>query len=196
MFRVNVDKLVAMNSAKEKNAYDILSDKILKSPKGYRAIAVMGSSETAFKLADTIAENNKVLFIDADFSSSVFMGKYKLGKSLKGICDYLNGTALLEDLLCYTNKDKLDVIFTGDADTHALMEKNETAFKKLIDIYKKQYNYIVLDATQNIDIAKNCDASLLVVDEKDYSVKKAKKEVESLDFQGCMVIGVALNNAK
>ena len=31
----------------------------------------------------------KVLFIDADIMSEIFLGKYKLGKNLKGVADFL-----------------------------------------------------------------------------------------------------------
>ena len=34
-------------------------------------------------------KGNKVLFVDGDIRTDVFLGKYKLGKSAKGVLDYI-----------------------------------------------------------------------------------------------------------
>ena len=54
-----------------------------------------------------------VLFADADFSQEVFLGKYKLGKNLKGIFDYTQGEGTAKDIICVTNREKLDVCVYG-----------------------------------------------------------------------------------
>lgn len=194
MFSVNIDKLVSMTS-KEEIAYQELCNHILAKGRKFKTIAVIGENGISLKFAETIRKaENKVLFIDADFSSSVFVNKYKLGKNLKGICDYLVGNELPNNLICMTNKENMKVIFTGDVATHAMLEANETAFRKLMDLYKQDFDYIVLEAGNDIDVAKNCDGTLFVMDNKEYSDKKARKEVDRLTDKGCLVLGVVLNN--
>ena len=64
---------------------------MLAKGRKYKTLAVVGDSGYALKLADTIVEaGNKVLFIDADITTPVFMGKYRLGKNLEGLCEYLD----------------------------------------------------------------------------------------------------------
>lgn len=194
MFSVNIDKLVSM-TPKEETAYQELCNHVLAKGRKYKTIAVIGENGIAFKLAETIRKaENKVLFIDADFSSSIFMNKYKLGKNLKGICDYLAGNELPNDIICVTNKQDMNMVFTGDVNTPSVFEANGTAFIKLMDLYKKDYDYIILEVGNNTNIAKECDGSLLIIDNDEYSQKKAKKKVNDLTSEGCMIFGVVLSN--
>lgn len=194
MFSVNIDKLVSM-TPKEETAYQEISNRVLAKGRKFKTIAVIGENGIALKLAEAIRKSeNNVLFIDADFSTSVFMNKYKLGKNLKGISDYLSGSELPGNLICVTNKEDMNVIFTGDVDTHSILEQNESAFCKLMDLYRNEYDYIILEVGNDIDIAKNCDGALLIMNNGDYSQKKAKKEVNELSSKGCLILGVVINN--
>ena len=194
MFSVNIDKLVSM-TPKQDTAYQELSDRVLAKGKKFKTIAVIGENGIALKLAEAIRKcENKVLFIDADFSTSVFMNKYKLGKNLKGISDYLSGSELPGNLICFTNKEDLNIIFTGDIDTHSVLEQNESAFCTLMDLYKNDYDYIILEVGNDVDIAKQCDGALFIMNNVDYSQKKAKKEVDGLSSKGCLILGVVINN--
>jgi len=194
LFSVNIDKLVSM-TPKQDTAYQELSDRVLAKGKKFKTIAVIGENGIALKLAEAIRKcENKVLFIDADFSTSVFMNKYKLGKNLKGISDYLSGSELPGNLICFTNKEDLNIIFTGDIDTHSVLEQNESAFCTLMDMYKNDYDYIFLEVGNDVDIAKQCDGALFIMNNVDYSQKKAKKEVDGLSSKGCLILGVVINN--
>ncbi len=196
MFSVNIDKIVEMDQKKH-TAYQELSAQVLAKGARYKTIAVVGAGGVAFKLAtEMMNAGNHMLFIDADFSTPVFLGKYKLGKDLKGICDYLNGNELPDKLICLTNKENMHIVFTGDVETHALMEPNFTAFNKLMQLYKADFDYVVLEAGENEEIASRCDATILVMNESDYTEKKARKEVEKLSQNGCLVLGVVLNNSR
>ena len=194
MFSVNIDKLVSM-TPKEETAYQELCNRILAKGRKFKTIAVIGENGIALKLADTIRKSeNNVLFIDADFSTSVFMNKYKLGKNLRGISDYLSGSELPDNLICFTNKEDMNIVFTGDVDNYSVLEQNEIAFCRLMDLYKNDYDYIILEVGSGIDIAKQCDGALLIMNTDDYSQKKAKKEVNGLSSEGCLILGVVVNN--
>jgi len=194
LFSVNIDKLVSM-TAKEETAYQELSNRILAKGRKFKTIAVIGVNGIALKLAETIRKcENNVLFIDADFSTSVFMNKYKLGKNLKGISDYLSGSELPGNLICFTNKEDMNIVFTGDIDTHSVLEQNESTFCTLMDLYKNDYDYIILEVGSNIDIAKQCDGAVLIINNDEYSHKKARKQVDGLSSEGCLILGVVINN--
>jgi len=194
LFSVNIDKLVSM-TPKEETAYQELCNRVLAKGRKFKTIAVIGENGIAIKLAETIRKSeNNVLFIDADFSTSIFMNKYKLGKNLKGICDYLSGRELPDNLICVTNKEDMNVVFTGDVDTHSTLESYESAFCRLMNLYKNDYDYIILEVGNDIDIAKQCDGALLIINNDDYSQKKAKKEVNGLSSEGCLILGVIVNN--
>jgi len=194
LFSVNIDKLVSM-TPNEETAYQELCNRVLAKGRRFKTIAVIGKGGIAFKLAEMIRKSeNKVLFIDADLSTSVFLNKYKLGKNLKGICDYLSGSELPDNLICITNKEDMNIVFTGDVDTHSILERNESAFCKLMGLYKNEYDYIILEVGNDTDIAKQCDGALLIMDNDDYSQKKAKKEVSELSSEGCLILGVVVNN--
>lgn len=194
MFSVNIDKLVSMTQ-KEETAYKELSNRILAKGRKFKTIAVIGENGIALKLAETIRKyENNILFIDADFSTSVFMNKYKLGKNLRGISDYLSGSEMPGNLICFTNKEDMNIVFTGDIDNYSVLKRDESAFCTLMDLYKDDYDYIILEVGSNIDIAKQCDGALLIMNNDDYSHKKAKKEVDGLSSEGCLILGVVINN--
>lgn len=194
MFSVNIDKLISM-TPKEETAYQELCNRVLAKGRKFKTIAVIGDNGIALKLAETIRKSqNNVLFIDADFSTSLFMNKYKLGKNLIGISNYLSGSSLPDNLICVTNKEDMNIVFTGDVDTHSILERNETAFSKLMNLYKNDYDYIILEVGNDIDIAKQCDGALRIINNADYSQKKAKKEINVLSSEGCLILGVIINN--
>jgi len=194
LFSVNIDKLISM-TPKEETAYQELCNRVLAKGRKFKTIAVIGDNGIALKLAETIRKSqNNVLFIDADFSTSLFMNKYKLGKNLIGISNYLSGSSLPDNLICVTNKEDMNIVFTGDVDTHSILERNETAFSKLMDLYKNDYDYIILEVGNDIDIAKQCDGALRIINNADYSQKKAKKEINVLSSEGCLILGVIINN--
>ena len=194
MFSVNIDKLVSM-TPKEETAYQELCNRILAKGRKFKTIAVIGENGIALKLADTIRKSeNNVLFIDADFSTSVFMNKYKLGKNLKGISDYFAGSELPDKIICVTNKEDINVVFTGDVDNYSVLEQNEIAFCRLMDLYKNDYDYIILEVGNDVDVAKQCDGALLIMNNGDYSQKRAKKQVDGLSSEGCLILGVVVNN--
>jgi len=194
LFSVNIDKLISM-TPKEETAYQELCNRVLAKGRKFKTIAVIGDNGIALKLAETIRKSqNNVLFIDADFSTSLFMNKYKLGKNLIGISNYLSGSSLPDNLICVTNKEDMNIVFTGDVDTHSILERNETAFSKLMNLYKNDYDYIILEVGNDIDIAKQCDGALRIINNADYSQKKAKKEINVLSSEGCLILGVIINN--
>ena len=146
MFSVNIDKLIKMTPL-EAESYAKAADSLenLLADKG-NMLAVVGSGMSSFKLAAAFMEKEKrVLFADADFSQEVFLGKYKLGKNLKGIFDYTQGEGTAKDIICVTNREKLDVVFTGNVEN---LRFDGTALKTVLEEYAKEYDLVVVQSDE------------------------------------------------
>lgn len=191
MFSVNIDKLIKMTPL-EAESYAKAADSLenLLADKG-NMLAVVGSGMSSFKLAAAFMEKEKrVLFADADFSQEVFLGKYKLGKNLKGIFDYTQGEGTAKDIICVTNREKLDVVFTGNVEN---LRFDGTALKTVLEEYAKEYDLVVVQSDEQGRTAGVCDAAVLILEESQYSELTAKTRIAELDKNGCTVLGVIID---
>lgn len=192
MFSVNINKLVAMTD-KERDSYTSLADTILADSNDVKSLSVLGGGVKAFKLAYILMKKGKkVLFIDGDISSDVFLGKYKLGKDMKGISDYANNPCNPSDLLCLTNEAGLKIVFTGSSS--ALMEDDKAkSIQKLFESFSDEFDYFVVDSDNEATLGKYCGATAVIIDEADYSESYAESLVDELEDKGCNVLGVIIN---
>ena len=198
MFSVNMDKLVKMTDQEKNTFQDAVQSINDNSPEGIKSLAVIGGGMNSFKLAYAFSETGKkVLFIDADLDENVFLGKYKLGKNLKGFTDFIGDTGSVkgsdtEDVVCMTNHDRIQIVFTGDTKvTDKSMLNNET-FASLFTTFS-DYDLIVLQSDEQGMVAKQCDASVLMMDLDQYSEISAEVKVSELNKNGCYVLGVIIN---
>ena len=183
MFSVNIDKLIKMTPLEAESyakAADLLEN--LLADKG-NMLAVVGSGMSSFKLAAAFMEKEKrVLFADADFSQEVFLGKYKLGKNLKGIFDYTQGEGTAKDIICVTNRGNVENLrFDG------------TALKTVLEEYAKEYDLVVVQSDEQGRTAGVCDAAVLILEESQYSELTAETRIAELDKNGCTVLGVIID---
>lgn len=191
MFSVNIDKLVTMTDAQlaiyKKIAAGIAEEFNNKS------LAVVGNPMVAFKLAAQIMEcGKKVIFVDGDFSKAVFLGKYKLGKDLSGACEFVAGTKNPEELICKTNHDNLQIVFTGNVEEGKAVDAD--AFKKLVEAYKVDCDMVVVACGNDATVASKCEGTVVVVDSAEYSEEATNKFVDDLMAKGCECAGVILEN--
>ncbi len=194
MFSVKVDKLTAMTD-NEHNCYIVTARTVLeKCHDVYRTIAAVGDGTMAFKMAAVLQEKGKkVLFADADISEEIFLSKYRLGKNLKGITDYFLDDEMPENLICMTNREGLDIIFTGAVEDFESEDIDRTKFETLKNQYLNDYDYIIVQSGDCTEIAAMCDAAVLMLNRSDYSEMSAEVKVDSLDEQGCYVLGVIVS---
>ena len=149
MYSVNVDKLVKTSETQAESLLEI-TDNIIEGLGNHKAFAVLGGKVDTFKIAYNIMEKgNKVLFVDGDIRTDVFLGKYKLGKSAKGVLDYIKRPEKNEEIVCVTNHKNLSLIFTGINEDGVVTDDEIMIFKSLIDKYSKEYDYIV-DAVDTV----------------------------------------------
>ena len=193
MFSVNIDKIVSMTD-NERKCYDELVQ-TLKSELGTsKCLAVTKDGLSAFKIADSfVATGEKVLFIDADIMSEIFLGKYKLGKNLKGVADFMRNPEKQNDLICKTNNADMDIIFTGVLDDGVISEDEEEMMKKFIFIYSADYDRIVMSSDEEGRIAKYCDGTVIIYNESEFGEYAAQNYKNELESNKCNVLGVVIN---
>jgi len=179
----------------EKESYDSVADSIIEMSEGDTvAIGVVGEGTMAFKLADTLHEKGgKVIFIDADLRDDIFIAKYRVGRDLKGVANFLAKEVDYNDIICLTNKDNFKVIFTGMCESalHEDLDTNRMSFlfKKL----KDDFDWIVVLTDDSGKIASVCDETIVMLKQSDYSEMSSEMKVKQLDEAGCYVLGVVVN---
>lgn len=193
MFSVNIDKLVDMTS-NERRSYEEVAVIIKEGLDGGRSLSVIGGGLKAFKLAYSFTKSDsKVLFIDGDISSEVFLGKYKLGKNMKGVTDYLKKPDKDYEMICKTNESNLDIIFTGALDDGKISSEEEKQMKELIARFSEEYDYIIVDSDNEGVLSPYCQGTILMYSENEYGEIAAEKLTSELEARDCNVLGVIIN---
>ena len=192
MFSVNIDKIIDMTST-EADSYSDVLDKIYDDiKKDTRLIAVTGDGVTAFKLASELMTcGKKILFVDGNFDTDIFLGKYKLGKSLKGLAEYARKEASFNELRCVTNRKDMDIVFSGMSDEHIYEEMSDIRQRLVKEA--EQYDLIVAWSDEQGEMARCCDETIVVIDAEIYNDDSAMQRIVELEKQGCNVLGVIIN---
>lgn len=159
-----------------------------------------GKSTVSLSVALSLSEGGKkVLFIDADLRKSVLMGRHHVSGEIKGLSHFLSGQDELKDVVLKTQEAGLSVIFAGVTPPNPAELLGSKRFEALLAGARKSYDYVVIDAPplgsviDSAIIAKNCDASILVIAANTISYKFACSVKEQLEKAGCPILGVVLN---
>ena len=101
-------------------AYKSLRTNILFCGDNVKVIALTscmpneGKTTVAFELAHSMASNGyQTILIDADLRKSVLVGRYKVGVVKEGLSHYLTGQSPLDHVICETDIENMDIIFSG-----------------------------------------------------------------------------------
>ena len=154
-----------------------------------------GKSMVSFNLAISMAETGKkVLFIDADLSKSVLIGRYKINKAIKGLTQYLSGVEQLDDVRYSTNVKNMDLILSGPVPPNPAELLNNEKFTELLETARKEYDYVIIG--QVIDpaiVAQQTDGVILLISQANISYIYAQKQIEQMRKSGCRILGAVLN---
>lgn len=164
------------------------------------ALANEGKSSISFRLAKSIAGLKKrVLYLDCDIRNSVTMSRYEIHDQVKGLTEYLCGTAAMNDIVYRTQDKYMDTIFTGAVAPNPSELISGKLFSLLLEEMRKRYDYIIVDTppvNPVIDgalIAKQCDGTVLVVESGITDRMQALKAKRQLEYAGVKLLGVVLN---
>lgn len=191
-------------------AYKRIRTNISFSGDNIKAIALTssvpneGKTEVSFNISRSFAEDGKkTLFIDGDIRKSVFLSRYGVNKEVKGLTHYLSGqTKELDDIICSTNLENLDVILTGTKAPNPAELLGTEKFSKMIEKVKEIYDYIIIDCPplgSVIDaaiVAKVCDGTVIVIEANNISYKAVQNVKKQLDRSECKILGAILNKVE
>ena len=191
-------------------AYKRIRTNISFSGDNIKAIALTssvpneGKTEVSFNISRSFAEDGKkTLFIDGDIRKSVVLSRYGVNKEVKGLTHYLSGqTKELDDIICSTNLENLDVILTGTKAPNPAELLGTEKFSKMIEKVKEIYDYIIIDCPplgSVIDaaiVAKVCDGTVIVIEANNISYKAVQNVKKQLDRSECKILGAILNKVE
>lgn len=159
-----------------------------------------GKSSVAMEMAKAFAEaGNKTILLDADMRKSVLVGRYKTGAVRKGLTHSLIGKASYTDVMCSTNISNLYVIFSGPVPPNPSELLGGEVFASILKNLRKTFDYIIVDTPplgSVIDAAvtaRQCDGTVLVIENNAVSYRFVQKVKEQLDVTGSRILGAVLN---
>lgn len=193
-------------SGKEKEMYRILRSNIEFAGVENKIITVTscysneGKTTISYNLACAFAESGKkTLFIDADLRKSTFVERCRLKQIVKGLSHLLSGQNELDEVLYETNVEKLFVIFCGVFSENPTELLANEYFVKLLEEIRDLFEYVVIDTPplgSVVDaavIARQSDASILVVASDLVSRGEAQHVIRQLKSANKNILGVVLN---
>lgn len=206
--KVNFEKLKKVDS-RTSEAYKTLRTNISFCGEDVKVIGLTsafpneGKSTVSFQLANAFAQDQKrTLYIDADMRKSVTVSRYGVDAEAKGLTHFLSGQATLDECLCETNIESLDIIFTGPFVPNSSELLGNAHFIELIKIVREQYDYVVVDCPplgSIIDaavIAKSCDGFILVIESEKTSYRVLQGLKKQIEVSGCRLLGAVINKAE
>ena len=112
---------------------------------------------------------------------------------------YLSGQNELDDVICETGIENLNIIFAGPTTPNPTELIGNSYFEEMIKTLREQYDYIIIDAPplgSVIDaaiITKVCDGTILVVENNVISRRFAQDVKKQIEITGCKILGVIIN---
>lgn len=194
------------NDYRMKESYKTLRSNVEFSGTDVRAISVTsctpneGKSSVSMALARAFAEaGKKTVLVDADMRKSVMVGRYKTGTVRLGLTHCLIGREKLSNVICETDVPNLYVIFSGPVPPNPSELLGGKIFGKILDNMKHVFDYIIIDTPplgNVIDaavVAKQCDGTILVIEDNAISYRFAQRVKDQLDKAGARMLGAVLN---
>lgn len=205
MKRIELVQEVSMTN-REKEVYRTLRTNLEFTGIENKVIAITsctpndGKSTVSYQLACALAESGKsTLIVDADLRRSVFTQRFKIKKKLSGLSHFLSGKMEMKEVIYATNKDKLFIMPAGVFPSNPTELLGNSRMEALVQAVKNIFDYIIIDTPplgSVIDaavIAKNSDASMMVLASDESSRTEARKVINQLKAANPNFLGVVLN---
>ncbi len=206
MEKINL-KIVGDNNFFMKEAFNALRTNIQFSGNDIKSIVITscgmneGKTVVALNVARSLSELGKrVLLLDADMRKSVIAGRNTNAVNPKGLSEILTGQIPVRNAMYNTQYRNLDIVFSGNFPPNPVKLLDSSVFDKVLDIYREQYDYIIVDAPplgMVIDaavISAKCDSAIFVIGDSSLPSSQAQEVVNQLQKSGCNVLGVVMND--
>ncbi len=159
-----------------------------------------GKTMVSFQIASALAEEGKkTLYMDADLRKSIFMKRYSIDGNPKGLSHYLSGQLPFDEIIYASNRDNLYLIPVGKFPSNPTELFSKERFAIMLESLKKEFDYVIIDTPplgSVIDaavIAKQCDASMLVIAADKTSRTFVRNVIQQLKAANSNFLGVVLN---
>ncbi|MDP1725448.1 MAG: polysaccharide biosynthesis tyrosine autokinase [Bacteroidota bacterium] len=127
-----------------------------------------GKTFISMNLASVLAIGGfRTLLIGVDLRKPKIFQDFKLDNTF-GLTNYLIGKLNKDEIVQKTDLMNLDIVTAGPTPPNPSELIMSNAFYELLEVYKKEYDYIILDTppiglvADGLDIMKNCDIALYV----------------------------------
>ena len=159
-----------------------------------------GKSDVTYALLQSLAQiGKKVILVDADIRKSVLVSRLEVRTKIQGLSEYLSGQCEMDDVICTTNYEGLDVVFAGSYSPNASELLEEERFSELICHLREMYDYVLIDTpplglvTDCAIVARHCNGIILVVEAGAISYRFLQKVQAQLEGTGVRILGAVLN---
>lgn len=159
----------------------------------------IGKSFVSANLANVLANDKKILLIDADLRRGHLNHYFQVKPSL-GLTEYLNEEATLEEIISKTRFENLDFIQRGAFQAKSSELLTKTTYNALLSNVSKKYDYVIVDAPPILPVAdtlliiQNNTINLLIVSCSSHDKKEIMLTKRKLDQNKINIDGFVLNN--
>jgi len=191
-----------------REAYKTARTNFMFSGSGIKTVIVTscqmseGKSTVSLNLALSLAEFGKrVLLLDADLRKSI-MANHIDAPLEKGFSHFLSGQAEWNEVVCQTQFEKLDVVFSGKTPPNPVELIGSDRMKRCLEDAREEYDYILIDSPplgmviDSAVLAPFCDGAILVLDTGRIPAREAQRVKAQLEKSGCRLLGVILNHTQ
>lgn len=163
-----------------------------------------GKSTVSLNLAKSLADSGeKVVLVECDLRKPVLIGRTNVsGGDIKGLTYFLSQQASLNDVICSTNIDNLQIIYAGPIAPNPAELLGSKYFKAGIEALRKVFDYIIIDTPplgaviDSAIISQNCDGMAIVLESGKDSYRFVRDVKEQLDKAGVPILGIILNKVE
>ena len=158
-----------------------------------------GKSLVSSNLAAAVAQMKKTLLLDADLRKPIVSLSHNLGKSAKGLSEFVTMTAESSECIHKTDIERLDILPAGVVPPNPLELLSSDRFKFVIEELKKQYEYIIIDSPPVVAVsdpkvlASIADGVVFVVKADDTTHQLVRRGIKKLLELDTYIIGTVLN---
>lgn len=161
-----------------------------------------GKSFLCMNVMRTLASMGKtVVHVDCDLRKSVLSGRYglRMPPNAFGLSNYLAMQCPKDEILYETSVLGAYMVPSGHEVINSMQLLSGPSFSELMKELKRTFDFVVVDAPPVgliIDaaiIAKNCDGTVLVMQDQQVHRRELLEAKQQVEKSGCPVLGVVIN---